>query len=67
MASVKGNLKGSDVLRALEAHSGAELKDCRQMVEQAALADITAYFKGADLGALTPSLSRSTRSSWVAT
>ena len=66
MASVKGNLKGSDVLRALEAHSGAELKDCRQMVEQAALADITAYFKGADLGALTPSLSSSLVSAAIA-
>jgi len=53
MASIKANLNGSDALRVLEAHSGAELKDCRQMVEQAALADITAYFKGAELGSFT--------------
>jgi hypothetical protein len=66
MASSKENLKGADALRALEARSGAELKDCRQMVEQAALADITAYFKGADLGPLAPSLSSSLVSAAIA-
>ena len=66
MASTKDNLKGSDALRALEAHSGAELKDCRQMVEQAALADITAYFKGAELGSLTASLGSSLVSAAIA-
>ena len=66
MASIKENLKGSDALRALEAHSGAELKDCRQMVEQAALADITAYFKGADLGSITASLGSSLVSAAIA-
>ena len=66
MASIKENLKGSEALRALEAHSGAELKDCRQMVEQAALADITAYFKGADLGSLTASLGSSLVSAAIA-
>jgi hypothetical protein len=66
MASSKEILKGVDALRALEARSGAELKDCRQMVEQAALADITAYFKGADLGPLAPSLSSSLVSAAIA-
>lgn len=66
MASSKENLKGADALRALEARSGAELKDCRQMVEQAALADITAYFKGADLGPLAASLSSSLVSAAIA-
>ena len=66
MASMKENLKGSDALRALEAHSGAELKDCRQMVEQAALADITAYFKGAELGSINASLGSSLVSAAVA-
>lgn len=36
------------------------------MVEQAALADITSYFKGADLGSLTPSLSGSLVSAAIA-
>jgi hypothetical protein len=66
MALTKDNLKGSDALRALDAHSGAELKDCRQMVEQAALADITAYFKGADLGSLSASLGSSLVSAAIA-
>jgi hypothetical protein len=66
MATSKGNLKGSDALRVLEAHSGAELKECRQMVEQASLADITAYFKGADLGSLNSSLSSSLVSAAIA-
>lgn len=66
MASSKENLKGADALRALEALSGAELKDCRQLVEQAALADITSYFKGADLGSLAPSLSSSLVSAAIA-
>jgi hypothetical protein len=66
MATAKSNLKGSDALRTLENHSGAELKDCRQMVEQAALGEITSYFKGADLGSLTPSLSSSLVSAAIA-
>jgi hypothetical protein len=59
MASSKRALKGSDALRTLEAHSGAELKNCRQIVEEAALADINAYFRGAELGQLNPALGRS--------
>ena len=66
MASSKENLKGADALRALEALSGVELKDCRQLVEQAALADITSYFKGADLGPLPPTLSSSLVSAAIA-
>lgn len=66
MATTKSSLNGLDALRTLEAHSGAELKDCRRMVEQAALADITAYFKGADLGSLTPAVSSSVVSAAIA-
>lgn len=66
MATVKSSLKGSDALRVLETHSGAELKDCRQLVEQAALADLTSYFKGADLGPLNPALSSSLISAAIA-
>jgi hypothetical protein len=66
MASIKGSLKGSSALRALDAHSGAELKDCRQIVEQASLADINTYFKGADLGSLNASLSSSLVSAAIA-
>jgi len=66
MASSKENLKGAVALRLLEAHTGAELKDCRQMVEQAALADITSYFKGADLGSIAPSLGSSLVSAAIA-
>jgi hypothetical protein len=54
MVSAKGNLKGLDALRTLEALSSAELKSCRGLVEQAALADINAYFNGANLGQLNP-------------
>jgi hypothetical protein len=66
MASAKNSFNGSEALRILEARSGAELKDCRQMVEQAALADITAYFKGADLGSLSAPLSSSLVSAAIA-
>jgi hypothetical protein len=66
MASSKENLKGAEALRALEARSGVELKDCRQMVEQAALADLASYFKGADMGPLAPSLSNSLVSAAIA-
>jgi hypothetical protein len=66
MASVKSNLKGSEALRTVEAYSAAELKDCRQLVEQAALADISAYFKGANLGSLNPTLSSSLVSAAIA-
>lgn len=66
MASTKNTIRGSDALRALETHSGAELKNCRQLVEQAALADITAYFKGADLGELNGPLGTSLVSAAIA-
>ena len=56
MPSAKSNLNGADALRALEALSGAELKNCRGLVEQAALADLDAYFKGAKLGQLNAAL-----------
>ena len=66
MATGKSSLKGSEALRVLEAHSGAELKDSRQLVEQAALADLTSYFKGADLGPLNLALSSSLISAAIA-
>ncbi len=66
MASANRIYKGSDALRTLELLSGAELKNCRQLVEQAALADISAYFKGADLGQLNPALGSSLVSAAIA-
>jgi hypothetical protein len=66
MASIKRVLKGSDALRALDAVSGAELKNCRQLVEQAALADINVYFKGANLGQVNPALASSLVSAAIA-
>lgn len=66
MVSTKGNLKGLDALRTLEALSGAELKSCRGLVEQAALADINVYFKGANLGQLNPVLGNSLVSAAIA-
>lgn len=66
MVSTKGNLKGLDALRTLEALSSAELKSCRGLVEQAALADINAYFNGANLGQLNPALGSSLVSAAIA-
>jgi hypothetical protein len=66
MTSANSIYKGSDALRTLELLSGAELKNCRQLVEQAALADISAYFKGADLGQLSPALGSSLVSAAIA-
>ena len=66
MVSAKGNLKGLDALRTLEVLSGAELKNCRGLVEQAALADINVYFKGANLGQLNPAVGSSLVSAAIA-
>lgn len=66
MASSNRTLKGSDALRSLEAISGSELKNCRQLVEQAALADIKSYFEGAELGQLNPALGSSLVSAAIA-
>ena len=66
MAANKHTLKGSDALHTLDAASGAELKNCRQLVEQAALADINVYFKGANLGQLNPALASSLVSAGIA-
>ena len=49
-------LNGSEALRALEERSGTDLKHARQLVEDAAAADIASYFKGAGLGELAPNL-----------
>lgn len=66
MATTKQTLGGAEALRALENQSGVELKNARQLVEQAALADISSYFKGANLGKLNPSLSSSLVSAAIA-
>jgi hypothetical protein len=66
MASNKRILSGTDALRSLDAVSGAELKNCRQLVEQAALADINVYFTGAKLGQLNPALASSLVSAAIA-
>jgi len=49
-------LNGSEALRALEEQSGADLKRARQLVEDAAASDISAYFHGAGFGEPSPSL-----------
>jgi len=66
MVSAKGNLKGLDALHTLEALSSSELKSCRGLVEQAALADINTYFKSANLGQLNPALGSSLVSAAIA-
>jgi hypothetical protein len=43
-------LKGFEALRTLEERSGADLKRARQLVEDAAAADISSYFQGAGFG-----------------
>jgi hypothetical protein len=64
--ATKQSITGADALRVLENQSGAELKNVRLLVEQAALADISSYFEGAELGELSPSLSSSLVSAAIA-
>ena len=66
MASTKKTMIGAEALRVLENQSGIELKSARQLVEQAALADIATYFRGADLGVLNPTLGSSLVSAAIA-
>lgn len=54
MAQIKQGLKGSDALLILETSASRDLKRTRELVEEASAADITSYFKGANLGELPP-------------
>ena len=54
MAQTKQALKGSDALQVLESSASRDLKGTRELVEAASMADIASYFKGAELGELSP-------------
>lgn len=54
MAQTKQGLKGSEALQILESSASRDLKRTRQLVEEASMADIASYFKGAGLGELSP-------------
>lgn len=66
MTAATSHLKGVDALGLLEAHTTLQLKKCRQLAEQAALADINAYFKGAGLGTLSAQIGSSLVSAAIA-
>jgi len=53
MAQTKQGLKGSEALQILELRASRDLKLTRQLVEEASMADIASYFKGAGLGELS--------------
>ena len=57
MAKTSTQLLGTQALRVLEVQSSADLKRARQLVEDAAAADISAYFSGAGFGTPSPNLS----------
>ena len=52
MAEAKQGLRGSEALQILESSASRDLKRTRQLVEEASMADIASYFKGAGLGEL---------------
>lgn len=54
MSPARQVLKGSDALQILESSASRELKRTRELVEEASSADIASYFKGAELGELSP-------------
>jgi hypothetical protein len=54
MSPARQVIKGSDALRILESSASRELKRTRELVENASSADIASYFKGAQLGELSP-------------
>ena len=66
MAQTKQALSGTDALQTLEANASLDLKRTRQLVEEAATADIASYFKGADLGELSSSLNSTLVSAAIA-
>jgi hypothetical protein len=51
----KTKLIGSELLKALEAEASFELKQTRQLVEEACMKDISAYWTGSGLGEITRS------------
>jgi hypothetical protein len=59
MANPENQLLGSQALGILEIRSSAELKQARQLVEEAAVADLASYFQGAGYGKPGVSLSSS--------
>lgn len=46
--------QSSEALQILESSASRELKRTRELVEEASSADIASYFKGAELGELSP-------------
>lgn len=59
MAQTKQGLKGSEALQILELRASRDLKLTRQLVEEASMADIASYFKGAGLGSFPQPLIQS--------
>ena len=66
MAQTKQALSGAEALQILETNASIDLKRARQLVEEAATADIAAYFKGAQLGEISPSLNSTLVSAAIA-
>lgn len=66
MAQIKQALTGAEALQILETSASIDLKRARQLVEEAATADIASYFKGADLGEISPSLNSTLVSAAIA-
>ena len=66
MAQTKQALSGTEALQILETGASIDLKRARQLVEEAATADIASYFKGADLGEISPSLNSTLVSAAIA-
>jgi hypothetical protein len=55
MAQSKQVLSGEEALQILEARANIDLKRARQLVEEAATADLGSYFKGSELAAISSS------------
>jgi len=66
MAQTRQALSGVEALQILEASASIDLKRARQLVEEAATADIASYFKGAELGDISPSLNATLVSAAIA-
>lgn len=66
MAQTKQTLSGAEALQILETNASLDLKRARQLVEEAAAADIASYFKGAELGEISPSLNATLVSAAIA-
>lgn len=66
MAQTKQVLSGAEALQLLETRANIDLKRARQLVEEAATADIASYFKGANLGEISPSLNATLVSAAIA-